>query len=260
MDILSKSNDTMELYYIPYSISCISNKHIRTWYFYNSEQKLSRLRLSEHLIKTDFDDYTWNYSIYNDKSKSFHDIQINLHKLLEKEMSFLRLMSINTKSISNLTEQISQFLGKYTFYNSFEFGWNYKCEKMHLKITIDSYKSSSDKNIKLEIIDSNSNANDSNTWKKSYVNDKQLIKFLTNNNKFLIKVINNKNDQTLPIKQLENLNISENTIEPELDWHTFKDNSNLFIQLPLEKRIMIQSCLDPRENIEEYFGLNNNNS
>ena len=185
--------------------------------------------------------------------------------LLEKEKASLQFMASNINAISNLVEQISKILGKYTFYNNFESGWNYKCEKMHIKITIDNYKSPTDKNIKLEIMQ----VDGSNTWKQSYVNDEQLLKFLKNNKKFLIQIKNKTNfdAKSVPIEQLQNLNL--NVSDDDDIWKNWgKDflkidkkkiaceNPNLFIRLPLEKRIMIQSCLDPRDNIEKYFNSN----
>lgn len=278
MNILSKSNDTMKLYYIPHNINNIYNKIIINWYFYNSEKKLARLTLLEYLIKTDSDNYKWDYSIYNEKTNYFHNTPFELHKLLEKEMSYLQLMANNKKAISELTLQISEFLGKYTFYNNFEYGWNYKCEKIHIKITIDNYKSPVNKNIQLEIIQNLDAPNASKQIDKQLFNDKELLKFLKNNKNCFCKktkINSNFDVKSIPIKQLENLDLNTpDTLEtPEnnpsyiwKDWNTVffkidkakitRENSNLFIPLSLEKRIMIQSCLDPRENIEKFFNLN----
>lgn len=169
----------------------------------------------------------------------------NFNDWIKNNLEFIQNYHNNLLEIQNIVETISKtHLASPTFENSYYVGWFKKSNSECLDIKIDKF-------------DLN-NINVTFKNKTNIFNKNDLLKFIEKNNKHFQKLIkqsmvdyeNNKN-----IKNLENLNIQKENLEPitpeqkHLNMlragtkmlHT-KTTINMYIHKPLAKRFYYQAC------------------
>lgn len=262
---------------IPHVIYKNKDYNIYNWLYYNKKNQLIRFSIYQYNFNLKKDkqqhiSYDYKFYIYNETTSYYDVINYNLENFLNDELKYLEKTIEYKNNIDNLVDILKKYIGNYTFATGFDIGWNFKL--LNIKITINKYKSPSNKTIKLEFMDSNKKI------KISQVNAQQLIDYVKNNqdlfNSYFKELHQRKelspntilqnNYENVLSNNISNLNIYESNdqiLNKEnyptysiYNYNTNKNNllykevrekyKNLFIIYPKEKRLYIQSCLTPK--------------
>lgn len=262
---------TSKLLNIPHIVYKNKNNNIYNWSYYNKKNQLIRFNLYQNyptlIDQNNNFSYEYKFSVYNETTTHYDFINFDLQDFLNNDLKYLEKTIEYKNDIDNLINILKNHIGNSTFYTRFELGWNFKL--LNIKITINKYKSPSNKTIKLEVPDS----------KTSYVNAQQLINYIKKQqelfesyfkqlqlNKNTCKLANNYEAELT--NDVSNLNlhdktsINENFVSYSIYNYNINNNKllyqeicekykNLFIIYPKERRIFIQSCIS--QNDKNYF-------
>jgi hypothetical protein len=177
------------------------------------------------------------------------EIVADIDSFVAQNIDFIEKSKSNCDENEKLIESVRNLIGPHNGYINCEFAWKYTTPNLHLRFYIHLYKDNSVKQICFQ-----TRKNDNEQWSSKFVSSQQLLNFLQKNKNAIAsrgkKSTNTTDNQLLAISsQLGQMSLNKdpsvNCLEKDMKGLSLKPKvapNHLFISIPKEKRISIQSC------------------
>jgi hypothetical protein len=172
----------------------------------------------------------------------------NIDDIMKTYKEYLDTRNVNLKNNEKIVKSLKELLGENDSQCLYEIGWFKKSNKIQIKVILNTLKDLNKKEIELKYKIKDE------SWQTKYISSKSLITFLKKYEKQL-------NETTHGVEILEEklneLSIKEEVIKEKNTEYIEKNikqinvkNCNLFIYLPKQHRIAIQTCKEEKDEYE----------
>jgi hypothetical protein len=231
-----------------------SNRIIKKWKFFNAKHEMIilehrygriipmsagrtdilQVKALARQVEQTLDE--WYYT--NTKSNIVIKID-NVNQFCEENAKFIEKSNQDVLDIQLTVSKIISKIGNCTSYTDVESRWYIKSPKIYVKIIINNYDKS---DITFEYTLNVAHVGEQGVnWKKSTVNESQLLSFIDKN---LDKLL----EKEIELPKIKKLNIDESNIPHDNTLQLTREQlrkkyDHIFITKPIEKRIEYQMCI-----------------